>query len=307
MKAFYGGPVSEATSGATHLAGDQDHGVVGSLYIGTRARVAVYDGPASAPYVEDIPPGPARDYIERLAGKVFDLARSRGGQIPYTVVREVAENLVHAGFAEPVVSVLDSGNTIRFSDQGPGIADKARALQPGFTTASSEIKEIIRGVGSGLPIVRDFLAVSGGRLTLEDNLGGGSVVTMSVAPSRTARPEAAAPANETVGPSASSQRGAAFLPDEAVEGLFDSSPTATLPETAGPWLSKRQKQVLALVLESGVVGPSIVSRELNVGLSTAYRDLASLEEFGLISSEGGKRTLTPAGLAFLGDMSSSAE
>jgi DeoR/GlpR family transcriptional regulator of sugar metabolism len=68
-------------------------------------------------------------------------------------------------------------------------------------------------------------------------------------------------------------------------------------------LTTRQKHVLALVLESGSAGPSIVSRELGVGLSTAYRDLASLEEHGLIVSEGGKRTLTEKGLSYLGTAS----
>ena len=42
----------------------------------------------------------------------------------------------------------------------------------------------------------------------------------------------------------------------------------------------RQQQVLALVLESGLAGPSLVSEELGVGISTAYRDLAMLEEAG---------------------------
>jgi DeoR/GlpR family transcriptional regulator of sugar metabolism len=65
------------------------------------------------------------------------------------------------------------------------------------------------------------------------------------------------------------------------------------------FLTTRQKQVLALVMESGSAGPSLVSRELGVGISTAYRDLASLEEIGLIVADGGKRKLTPEGMSFL--------
>jgi predicted DNA-binding transcriptional regulator YafY len=57
------------------------------------------------------------------------------------------------------------------------------------------------------------------------------------------------------------------------------------------------------VLESGLAGPSLVAKELGVGVSTAYRDLASLEEAGLIVSEAGKRTLTPEGLSYLGSLS----
>ena len=78
-------------------------------------------------------------------------------------------------------------------------------------------------------------------------------------------------------------------------------PDVIPPDQApAPRLTTRQKHVLALVLESGSAGPSIVSKELGVGLSTAYRDLASLEEMGLIQAEGGKRTLTTEGLHFLG-------
>jgi len=60
--------------------------------------------------------------------------------------------------------------------------------------------------------------------------------------------------------------------------------------------------VLALVLESGSAGPSLVAKELSVGLSTAYRDLAFLEEVGLIISDSGKRTVTEQGLLFLDEL-----
>ena len=113
---------------------------------------------------------------------MHQLTGEAGGNLPYTVVREVAENLIHAGFAEPVISILDGGTTVRFADQGPGIPEKDRAVLPGYTTANGGMKAFIRGVGSGFPIVRDFLSVSGGTLVIEDNLGCGSVVTISCRP-----------------------------------------------------------------------------------------------------------------------------
>jgi DNA segregation ATPase FtsK/SpoIIIE-like protein len=258
-------------------------------YIGTRARVAVYDGPAAAPRVIDVEPAPASEYIEALAGQTYDLAKSQGGTVPYTVIREVTENLIHAGFAEPVISVMDGGQTIRFADQGPGIADKKRAVLPGFTTATSGMKRHIRGVGSGLPIVNDYLSLSGGRLTIEDNLGCGSVITLScatrVGPQPVAEP---APVGRYGAPPA----------EDHSQPLFAEDHFAPRPVSSAR-LSTRQKQVLALVLESGSAGPSLVARELNIGISTAYRDLASLEEQGLILADGGKRTLTPEGLSYL--------
>jgi len=51
---------------------------------------------------------------------------------------------------------------------------------------------------------------------------------------------------------------------------------------------------------AGSAGPSLVARELAIGLSTAYRDLARLEDLGLISAdESGKRIMTAEGADFL--------
>lgn len=258
-------------------------------YIRTRARIALYDAPAVAPRVEEIDPAPIAEYIEALSSRVYELARFAGGSIPYTVIREVAENFIHADFAEPVVSIMDSGSTVRFADQGPGIPDKERAVQPGFTTASGDAKRFIRGVGSGLPIVRDYLSCSGGSLVIEDNLGTGSVVTVR----SNAGSVAAAPASgDRLRTSADDQFD--VMSGEAEPELGTAGPRPALPR-----LSTRQKHVLALVLESGSVGPSLVAKELGVGVSTAYRDLASLEELGLMVAQGGKRNLTDLGFTYL--------
>jgi len=207
--------------------------------------------------------------------------------VPYTAIREVTENFIHADFAEPVVSILEDGMTLRFADQGPGISDKDRAVMPGFTTAHGDMKHYIRGVGSGLPIVRDYLSISGGSLLIEDNLGGGSVVTLYARRASQGSPRHSV-AGSAMGESTSP--GGLGVGGPTLQGSLDS-PAATRPH-----LSTRQKQVLALVMESGAAGPSLVAKELGCGVSTAYRDLASLEELGLICSDGGKRTLTDQGL-----------
>ena len=258
------------------------------------ALIAVYDAPASAPRVVEIAAESPAGYIESLSTRVYQLMGEKGGKIPYTVIRELAENLIHADFAEPVISILDNGSTLRFADQGPGIPNKEKAVLPGFTTASGEMKCFIRGVGSGLPIVSDFLQVSGGSLLIEDNLGSGAVVTITSQP---ACPDSAPRADH-----AEARHGQGI---DLVSAGEENLTFELGPPTAPPRLSTRQKQVLALVLESGAAGPSIVSKELGVGLSTAYRDLASLEDIGLISSTGGKRALTERGMSFLDDVSSS--
>lgn len=230
-----------------------------------RARIAVYDAPAAPPRVEEVVAEDPRAFIDALASATYELARQAGGGIPFIVVREVAENLIHAEFREAVVTIADRGNTIRFSDQGPGISDKDRAMLPGFSTATAAMKSVIRGVGSGLPIARECLAFSGGSVTLDDNLGRGTVVTLSLRPpvDRDARSPVPGP-------------------------------------VSAPRLTTRQKQILSLALELGSVGPSVVARELGVGLSTAHRDLEALERASLIVSDAsGKRTLTERGEAAL--------
>ena len=158
------------------------------------ARIALYDDLRSAPRVTEIQPAPTGEFIENLASKVYEQAKTSGGTIPYTVIREVSENFIHARFAEVTVSILDDGNTIRFADQGPGIPQKEKAQLPGFTSAIEPMKRYIRGVGSGLPIVKEYLEFSHGTISIEDNLGTGSVVTISLKEA----PGAAefAPANE---------------------------------------------------------------------------------------------------------------
>jgi DNA-binding transcriptional ArsR family regulator len=238
---------------AVHLSSD-----------GAGARIAIYDSLAAAPRVEDLSADGLADAIEQLASRTYNIARERGGSIPYTIIREVSENLIHAGFNEVVVTILDNGATVRFADQGPGIPDKEKVFQPGFSTATAGMKQIIRGVGSGLPIVRETLTFAGGTIEIEDNLGHGTVVTL-----RSATPE----------------------PEQA-----DGTPA----EAPVPRLTDRQKHSLSIILELGSVGPSALSRELNVGVATAYRDLAFLEEAGLIAAdETGKRALTAYGVTCL--------
>jgi len=290
MKSFY--DVAAEPIGAA--SGDSFAAAVSQV---TRARVAIYDGVGSAPRVEEIVSPDVDEYIEALSSRVYELARERGGEIPYTVIREVSENLIHADFAEPVVSILDDGATVRFADQGPGIADKSRALLPGFTTARSSMKRHIRGVGSGFPIVKDYLSLSGGELTIEDNLGCGSVVTVHSKCARSRAPHQPRPAAQ---PRPSAAAAQPFTPPMEIEEPVETSSAPV----ARPRLSTRQKQVLALVMESGTAGPSLVAAELGVALSTAYRDLASLEDMGLILADAGKRQLTEDGLDYLKDMTS---
>ena len=149
-----------------------------------RARLAIYGGSGEPPQVEEIVDHDAVSLIESLCDAIG--ARS---PLPAPAVREVVENLVHASFRDALVSVLDGGHTVRVSDHGPGIADPRRALLPGFTAAGPEARAIVRGVGGGLPLAQQMMTAAGGRLELDDNLGGGATVTLVLAAPDEAAPD----------------------------------------------------------------------------------------------------------------------
>lgn len=233
-------------------------------YVKTTARIAVYDDLRSAPRIVEIPPGPTNEYIEALASTTFDYAKRAGGSIPYTVIREVSENFIHARFAEIVVSILDEGNTIRFADQGPGIAHKDQAQLPGFTSAIEPMKKYIRGVGSGLPIVKEYLDFSHGHITIEDNLNSGAVVTISL------RDEPAA------------------QPVQTARARAHAIPV--------PPLTQRERDFLKLFSEEGALGVTDLVNLTDAPQSSTHATLRKLEEAGLIEKTAGrKRILTDMG------------
>ena len=110
------------------------------------------------------------------------LVKEIGGGVPGGAIREVVDNLVHAGLAGAVVTILDGGDTVRVSDRGPGIPDKDRARAPGFTAAGPREQALVRGVGAGLAIASDLMAQANGTMEIDDNLGRGTVVTLRVPP-----------------------------------------------------------------------------------------------------------------------------
>ena len=225
-------------------------------------RIAIYDTLTSPPRVIAVEEKDLPALIASLAEKTYHYCREQGGQIPYTVLQELMENLLHACFRDVVITILDNGQTIRISDHGPGVDDKDRAFQPGFTTATALHRQIIRGVGSGLPVARESLQFLRGVLTVDDNLGGGAVFTIKM-PAHAPEPEAA----------------------------------PRVPEVK---LTTRQTKVLVLLMELGSSGPTAIAKELDFSSATAFRELVVLQDMGLIHSLGdGKRALREEGLRLL--------
>ncbi|MBI4280119.1 MAG: helix-turn-helix domain-containing protein [Armatimonadetes bacterium] len=234
-------------------------------------RVAVYDSSLAAPQVISISAEDFTELVGETTARTYALCRERGSTLPYVVIREIVENLIHAYFQDAVITILDNGTVLRVSDHGPGIRDKEMAFQPGFSTATREMKQFIRGVGSGLPVAREQLSFLGGSIAIDDNLGKGTVVTLTL------RGPQASPAAQT--------------PKVAEEVRRRAEMTT------------RQKKILLLIAELGSAGPSTIARELATSHSTAYRELHLLERLGLVKNKrSGKRTLTEEGITLLGEV-----
>ena len=230
------------------------------------ARVAVYDDPLIAPRIITIEPTTTTEFIQNLAVCIDEQARRLGGRISYTVILEVTENFIHAQFREIVVSIMDEGNTIRFTDQGPGIADIEKAVKPGFTSAIEPMKHYIRGVGSGLPIVSDWIGLKNGQVTIDSNIGAGAAVTISL------------------------------VKHEPEVVLEDAGKTAELARALG----EKERLVLRQFEDEGVLGVTEIVKRTGLGASSVSYQLKKLEGANLlVPNAQKKREITATGKAVL--------
>ncbi len=94
--------------------------------------------------------------IAMYEGEINMVVHARGGQ---------AEVLVSPGVIEIVLT-----------DEGPGIADIALAMQEGYSTAPDNIRALGFGAGMGLPNMRRYTDA----LEIESEVGKGTKVTMKV-------------------------------------------------------------------------------------------------------------------------------
>ena len=251
-------------------------------------RIALYDNMRSIPRVIDSEYENIADFINDTSQKTYNLSHEMGGKIPYTIIREIIENLIHAEFKEIAISVMSEGNHIMVSDQGPGIDDKEKAMLPGYTSATSTMKQYIRGVGSGLPIVKETITFSGGIIDISDNMRQGTVISLKVgSPGQygfSSLEDAAIPEGPRLSPEEIEKK----LSIEGFEKLNNEI------------LTERQKKILFLILELEEAGPSTIGQELGFSLSTSYRELMLLEKNKLLSSDSsGKRKLSKKGLKYL--------
>lgn len=235
-----------------------------------QARLAIYRDGEPQPEVEEVQgTGPA-ELIHKLCTRTMAVIREVGGDLPQPPVEALLSNLVHAGFRAATVSVLAGGHTLRVSDGGPGIADKSLALEPGFSSAREAERELIAGVGAGLAVAARYAAEAGGRLDISDNLGSGTVVTLTLAGAGRSRAHAATD----------------WVDELEIQGDAEIGDTG--------------KRVLLLLAELGGARLETICDELRLPADAVERELRQLGRLGLLDPHGGKQMLlTPAGLAFL--------
>ena len=264
-----------------------------ALTVRYAARIAVYDDKAAAPRVVLVEPKDVRAYLDEIAATVNRLAHEQGGQMPFMVMREIVENFIHAHFVAPTISIMDNGNTIRFSDQGPGIKEKNRALEFGTSSATEEMKSFIRGVGFGLPYAQQYMVEKGGSLTLEDNISGGTIVTLSTRRSKDAHIQTL-PTQEEVEDSLSvTQEPAAY---QSITLPVSEKIAPQLPNLV---LTDRAKLVLQYLSEHEWVGATELTTTFGLSTPTWSRELKSLVNIGIIGKVGQKYKLTKIGETLL--------
>lgn len=271
-------------------------------FVGSTARIALYDDFLSSPRIIEIPPAPTRDFIGNLASKTYEQAKTAGGQIPYTIIEQVTENFIHANFTEMVVSIFDDGNTIRFTDQGPGIIDKDKAQQPGYSSATQAMKNFINGVGSGLPIVREYLDTKNGTIQIEDNMNTGAVVTISLVEkeipkqdySSTDQTEYHQELNiSAYNPVLNTEKD--YLNTVKSEALNSVQSNQISMNILLSSLSKRAINILMLFNNESIWGVKSISEITGIPIASTHNELSKLEQLGLIMHIGKKRALTDLG------------
>jgi hypothetical protein len=279
--------ISQLESYDSLFAMPNTHGEPLEDLVDIEARIALYDSPIAAPRIDTLTGTSVSQFMGDLPAHVYQLSHDLGGRIPFTVIKEITDNYIHADFSEIVISVSNEGNVLSFSDQGMGIADIQSAFLPGYTSANKKMKKYIRGVGSGLCIAREFMEGMGGSLQIARNMGRGCVVTLSLG---------------VTGVDNNHQRGVVQETMPAPHGQFhrmESTPAPSLPHTFSmkqSVITKREDSVLALFSSYDCIGPTIVKDELGLSLATACRTLTALEEAALvISTTSKKRVLTDKG------------
>jgi len=104
--------------------------------------------------------------------------------LPNDVIRRVSiamyegeiNMVIHANGGSADVEVTEDEVKIVLKDQGPGIEDVEKAMQEGFSTATSTIQSLGFGAGMGLPNMKRYTD----SMNIDTIVGKGTTITMRI-------------------------------------------------------------------------------------------------------------------------------
>lgn len=114
----------------------------------------------------------ARDFIHAGEASIQVQGLLKSMHLGAALIRRIAvcsyeaemNAVLHGGDGTLTLTIEDDRITIDMTDDGPGIEDIARAMLPGYSTASEDARELGFGAGMGLPNMQrnadDFLIES---------------------------------------------------------------------------------------------------------------------------------------------------
>jgi anti-sigma regulatory factor (Ser/Thr protein kinase) len=105
----------------------------------------------------------ARDFAHAGEASIYIQNLLKSMHLDNALVRRIAvcsyegemNAVIHGGDANIHVDIESDHLTLEIADDGPGIEDIARAMQPGYSTASEEAREMGFGAGMGLPNMKN--------------------------------------------------------------------------------------------------------------------------------------------------------
>lgn len=90
---------------------------------------------------------------------------------------EAEVNIVAHAYSGKVKALIDNEKIeLLYMDDGPGIPDIEKAMQAGFSTASSEVREMGFGAGMGLPNIKN----NADKLEISSEVGKGTQVRILI-------------------------------------------------------------------------------------------------------------------------------
>ena len=154
------------------------------------------------------------------------------------------------------------------------------------------MKSFIRGVGFGLPYAQQYMVEKGGSLTLEDNISGGTIVTLSTRRSKDAHIQTL-PTQEDVEEITVNQV------EQAISRVSHTIPQQPVTQLPNLVLTDRAKLVLQYLSEHEWVGATELTSAYGLSTPTWSRELKSLVNIGIIGKIGQKYKLTTIGETLL--------